>query len=193
MRWLKASQWYDEGLTGGIELLRKRIRKEREVYQRFLKDEDVSDDEGEVEEPISSDKDEKGSVGDEQEGKDEEKGSAEGLKLFTISSATHVATSSISSSSMNLNHQSGEIEIALAHLMHGVTGPSSGSLTRRRWDALLWNGDLLAQCPSYHQGELEGDEDDGVVYVNLWPCDSATAFVHSPPLRVFRVLHLFDC
>ena len=41
--------------------------KEREVYQRFLSGEDISDDEEEVKEPTSSDEDEEDSVEEEQD------------------------------------------------------------------------------------------------------------------------------
>ena len=143
-------------------LLRRRGGGRREVYQRFLRGEDISDDEGEVEEPTASDEDEKDSVGDEQEGEDEaeEEGSAEAPKLFTdlFQNTGGRDDVSISSSPMNSNHQSGEM--VLAHLMHGATGASPGPLTRRRWNALVRNEDH-GRRPSYNQGELEEDEDDG--------------------------------
>ena len=163
---LHSSQGFDEGWRdwkdGGSASEEEGRRKEREVYQRFLRGEDISDDEDEVEEPTASDEDEKDSVGDEQEGEEEEEeeGSAEALKLFTdlLQNTGGRDDASISSSPMNSNHQSGEM--VLAHLMHGGTGASPGPLTRRRWNALVRNEDH-GRRPSYNQGELEEDEDDG--------------------------------
>jgi hypothetical protein len=152
---------FDGNLTDGTdgdgvsEEERKR-QKETEIYQRFLNGEDISDDEGEVEEPTSSDEDEEDSV-DGEEGEDEEEGSAEAIGLFADflrSTSGHYDAPS----PVNSNHQSGEM--VLAHLMHGGTGESPGPLTRRRWNALVRNEYHVGQRPSYDQGALEVEDDE---------------------------------
>ena len=141
---------------------RKRT-KDREVYQRFLRGEDISDDEDEVDDPTSSDEDEEDSVDGEQDGEDEEEGGAEAVRLFTdlLRNSAGQHGSSSSSSSITSSHQHGEM--VLAHLMHGNTGASPGPLTRRRWNALVRKDDSRPQ--RYDQGELEDDDDDGFLDV----------------------------
>jgi len=168
MRWLKAYIRVKGLMKGGemgkavIVLLRRRGGGRRERFtNESLRGEDISDDEDEGEEPTASDEDEKDSVGDKQEGEEEEEeeGSDEALKLFTDLLQNTGGRDDVSiSSPMNSNHQSGEM--VLAHLMYGGTGASPGHLTRRRWNALVRNEDH-GRRPSYNQGELEEDEDDG--------------------------------
>jgi len=157
---LNLSPGFDERLTVGRDGDGV-LEEERELYQRFLRGEDISDDEDEVEEPTSSDEDEEDSVGDEQEGDDEEEGSVEAIKLFTdlLRDTGGHYDASISSSPMNSKHQSGEM--VLAHLLHGSTGALPGPLTRRRWNALIRNEDHLGRrSRSYNQDEFEEDEED---------------------------------
>ena len=139
--------------------------KEREVYQRFLRGEDISDDEDELDELTSSDEDEEDSVDGERDEEEEEEGGAEAVRLFTDllrNPAGHHGSSS-SSSPMTSSHQHGEM--VLAHLMHGSTGASSGPLTRRRWNVLVKKDDPRARRSLYDQGELEDDDDDGFLEV----------------------------
>jgi len=144
---------FDEKLTNGkddhgVSEEERRKRREREIYQRFLRGEDISDDEDDMDEPTSSDEDED-SVDGEQDGEDEEEGGAEAVRLFTdlLRSGHH----GVSSSAPRSGHQNGEM--VLAHLMHGNIGPSPGPLTRRRWNALVRN-DI-----SYDQNELDDGDD----------------------------------
>ncbi|KDR73721.1 hypothetical protein GALMADRAFT_100588 [Galerina marginata CBS 339.88] len=129
----------DDNLTAHIEedeVSEEEIqsRNERETYQRFLKGQDISDDED----------DEVGSVFSEDEEESEEEGEeggeeAEAVGLFTDllrnSGGRVGSTSSALPPSTSPGHGSGEM--VLAHLMHGGNGASP--LTRRRWNALVKN------------------------------------------------------
>ena len=150
---------FDEKLTNGkddygVSEEERRKRKEREIYQRFLRGEDISDDEDDMDEPTSSDEDED-SVDGEQDGEDEEEGGAEAVRLFT--DLLRGGHNGVSSSSSHSSHQNGEM--VLAHLMHGSTGSSPGPLTRRRWNALVRNDGGRAARLLYDQNELDDDDD----------------------------------
>jgi hypothetical protein len=162
---------FDDRLTDGkdddgVSEEESSTRKERETYQRFLRGEDISDDEDEVDdEPTSSDEDEEDSVDGEQDAEDEEEGGAEAVRLFTDllrNTGGHHGSSS-SSTPMTSSHQHGEM--VLAHLMHGSTGASPGPLTRRRWNALVRKEDPRARRSLYDQGELEEEDDNDFLEV----------------------------
>lgn len=168
---VRFSPGFDDRLTDGkdddgVSEEEESRRKEREIYERFLRGEDISDDEDEVDnEPTWSDEDEEECVDGEQD-EDEEEGGAEAVRLFTDlfrnTGGNHGSSSS--SSPMTLSHQHGEM--VLAHLMHGSTGAgaSPGPLTRRRWNALV-KEDPRSRTSLYDQDQLEDDDNDDFLEV----------------------------
>ncbi|KAF8912185.1 hypothetical protein CPB84DRAFT_1761521 [Gymnopilus junonius] len=119
----------------------RRRRKEKEVYERFLRGEEISDDDEDEDEDddISSEGDEDESTFDEEEHAGRE---AEAIELFTdlLRNPGPPAGSSSSQSSEAGRRSSGEM--VLAHLVHGDgnAGANSSPLTRRRWNALFNGG-----------------------------------------------------
>ncbi|CAA7270987.1 unnamed protein product [Cyclocybe aegerita] len=128
-------------------------RREKEIYQRFLRGEDISDDEdyhsGQTELEESDSEEESESTHDGEEGSDERE--AETVQLFTDfirSGGSREAGWSSSNGG----------EMVLAHLMHGASasGASPGPLTRRRWDALVQRSPHDLQ----RRGQRRDDFDD---------------------------------
>jgi hypothetical protein len=114
--------------------------KEKELYRKFLHDEEISDDDedamGEVSALSSDDTDEEES-GEDREAEDE----AIGLFTDILRNGSTSGRVSCSSPSRSYNHASSG-EVVLAHLVHG-TG-SSSPLTRRNWNALEQGHQLLS-------------------------------------------------
>ncbi|KAF8969568.1 hypothetical protein BDZ97DRAFT_1653538 [Flammula alnicola] len=151
----------------------KKKRREKVLYQRFLRGEDISDDEDEdAEESLTSSEDiDESDDGheDEEEREAEEEGEAEAVQLFTDLLRSGGHESSTSSTNRGNGIGSGSGEMALAHLMHGSIGISRGPLTRRRWNALVrQEGDVGRR---QFQNELSYDDDDDD---DGWDVPSAT-------------------
>ncbi|KAH9484462.1 hypothetical protein JR316_0003944 [Psilocybe cubensis] len=127
-----------ENESDGEEVSEEEMRrKEKEIYQRFLRGEDISDDEEDEDDDdndsLYSDEDEES---DDGEGADDNEREAEAVGLFTdfirnSRDQMPYASRGISTGSNG--------EMVLAHLMHGNTGASPSPLTRRKWNALVRN------------------------------------------------------
>jgi len=142
------------------EALKK--KKEREIYQRFLRGEEISDDEddeGEDEEygDVAEDSDEESISEDGEEHEDRE---AEAISLFKDLLRNPYARAQSPSTTIDPDGSSGG-EMVLAHLAHSglATGVSSSPLTRRRWNALFNNNnrlrDRFRESPSPGSGEYD--------------------------------------
>ncbi|KAF8163684.1 hypothetical protein B0H34DRAFT_650577 [Crassisporium funariophilum] len=124
----------------------KRMAREKEVYARFLRGEDISDDDE------GSDGGDEGWLEEEEDdGEDEEQGQdneSEAMQLFTdlLRNGRDASGSSAAAG--------GSGEMVLAHLMHGQ-GTSPGPLTRRRWNALVSQGGFTGVQGGYE--ELDDD------------------------------------
>ncbi|PPQ88335.1 hypothetical protein CVT25_012446 [Psilocybe cyanescens] len=137
-----------------------RRRKEREVYQRFLRGEDISDDDDDEEDEgadlLSSDDEE--SDGGEGDNADEREAEAVGLFTDLIRNSRD-RTASTSTALATSSDTGGSGEMVLAHLMHGGNGASPSPLTRRRWNALVRN-DRSAFAASRGSPDVFGDDSD---------------------------------
>jgi hypothetical protein len=165
--------------------------RDRALYERFLRGEDISDDD---EEHALSESDDVRAESDEEseEPEDEEEREAEAITLF----ADFLRNGGASTSAVG--SAGGHGEMVLAHLVHGTEGRFSGPLTRRRWNALvrqeggagerrLWDGedgeDEAWDVPSGTQTIFDPDSDTEKSFVDAcvictsekrdiicWPC-----------------------
>lgn len=167
--------------------------RDRALYERFLRDEDISDDD---EEHILSESDDIHAESDEdsEEEEDEEERETEAITLFADFLRNGVASTSA------IGSAGGHGEMVLAHLVHGTEGRFSGPLTRRRWNALvrqegaarerLWDGsdredgeDETWDVPSGKQTIFDHDSDTEKSFMDAcvictsekrdvicWPC-----------------------
>lgn len=135
---------------------------EREVYLKFLRGEDISDDEEYREdEDLEGDEDEDEETGNEEGDEiEEETGEEEAFRLFTdilrhgtdkpprdgsvsLESPLNTPSSHTRPSSHVPQNSVSNGELVLAHLMHGHSPPnqlqlsSPGPLTRKRWNTLV--------------------------------------------------------
>lgn len=119
------------------ELIREqeRRRKEMELYQNFLKGEEISDDEEDaIRDSPTLSSDDKGTSEDTDEGDSCEEWEAENevISLFTDILRNGTTSRQMSSTSPSNSRNASSGEVVLAHLMHDSEGPSN-SLTRRNW------------------------------------------------------------
>ncbi|KAF8801639.1 hypothetical protein BYT27DRAFT_7114356 [Phlegmacium glaucopus] len=141
----------------------RRMDREREVYSRFLRDEEISDDEHEDDDFTSSfgDEDSRRSIEDvneeeeEEEEEGEEDGQGEAVQLFTdfLRNGRGSPTTSVGA---------GGGEMVLAHLFHGQA-TSSGPLTRRGWRELVEKrgvGGARDYRSNFRPDEDDVDDDD---------------------------------
>ncbi|KAJ3512483.1 hypothetical protein NLJ89_g3497 [Agrocybe chaxingu] len=132
-------------------------RREKEIYQRFLRGEDISDDEdyhsGQTEFEESDYEEESESPHDEEEGCNERE--VETVQLFTDFIRNGGSREAGWSSSTGG-------EMVLAHLMHGTgtSGSSPGPLTRRRWDAMVQRSPHDFQRRGQHSNDFDDLNDD---------------------------------
>lgn len=113
--------------------------KEKTLYQRFLRGEDISDDEDEdeVRDTLSESSDVDPNVNSDEEDAewDEDARQAEAVALFT-----DLMRNGGTSSLTRPGDDGSGGEMVLAHLMHGGGGSPSAPLTRWQWNALLQTG-----------------------------------------------------
>ena len=132
-----------------------RLDREKEVYSRFLKGEEISDDEHD-EDFISSFEDEDSNIGvedddvDDEEEREEENAQGEAVRLFTdfLRYGRDASTTS-----------AGGGEMILAHLLHCQVS-SSGPLTRQGWRELLGRGDASDNRSHFRNHEDDAGDDD---------------------------------
>ena len=139
-----------QDVDAGISREERRRRKDKALYQRFLRGEDISDDDDdhvEDTEGTLSEDDETANSDDDQIDDDDER-QAEAITLF----ADLLQNRSID------GEDTGAGEMVLAHLAHGG-GPSTGPLTRRGWNALFQPGGLVGRRRS--ENEAFDSDDSG--------------------------------
>ena len=132
----------------------RRVDREKEIYSRFLRGEEISDDEHD-EDFTSSFEDEDSHIGveddDIEEGEDEEENDqGEAVQLFSdfLRNGRDATTTS-----------AGGGEMVLAHLLHRQVS-SSGPLTRQGWRELLGRGDASDYRSQFRNHEDDADDDD---------------------------------
>ncbi|KAF9561137.1 hypothetical protein CPC08DRAFT_689286 [Agrocybe pediades] len=137
--------WVDEGEEEGEGQVERwedvRRRREREMYERFLRGEEISDDEDEEqEEDEEEDEDEESPSDEDEETEQEEDREAEAVGLFRDLLRNNPQSPNFhSAEASGSSYSSGEM--VLAHLAHNgfAPGVSSSPLTRRRWNAMFNN------------------------------------------------------
>ena len=135
----------EEGEESESLVEEKRLAKEKEVYQRFLRGEEISDDEDEEDRgslDLSEDDDDEDTEPFLEEDGEGEGRESEAVELFTDLLRNGSGVPSTPQASTSRTPGSGEM--VLAHLMHGSGGASPGPLTRRRWTALMQHDEPMA-------------------------------------------------
>ncbi|KAF9532760.1 hypothetical protein CPB83DRAFT_580491 [Crepidotus variabilis] len=142
--------------------------KEAELYQRFLRGEDISDEDEEPydEDKFSPDQDSEIPTDDEIEESDgsPENRDAETLSLFSDllrgGSKSRFSSPALPDAYTRTQSLGMSSELVLAHFIHGQStsnvSVSPGPLTRRRWNALRASGDFVLQTSvqaPHHAGE----------------------------------------
>jgi hypothetical protein len=128
-----------------------------EVYQRFLRGEDISDDDDDDEGAMEGSSDEEMSDDDEDEEKYSQEREGEVVDLFTdLLQSPDVQNGSRTASSSR--HHGSNGEMALAHLLHGSV-VASRPLTRRVWNSLTQR-DYLFGSSSSRMTDFNNNDDN---------------------------------
>lgn len=145
-----------QDLNADVSREERRRRKEKALYQRFLRGEDISDDDEDHTEDTEGTLSEDDEIADSDENQidyeTEDERQAEAITLF----ADLLRNGSGSDSLTEQINNGGEM--VLAHLVHGG-GLSTGPLTRRGWNALFQPGGLAGR--RWSENEASESDDAG--------------------------------